>query len=118
MGKFSQLIEKEGETISLYVHSFESSRDGTTNLKESKWATATSITAIVRSQPEETVETALGLVEGESLVILTETQLAEHDVVKWQNRYFDIVKVEDMYFRATLEHYKCTAVRRIEFLGS
>ena len=112
------MISKEGETISRYVHSFESSRDGTTNLKESQWAAAVNITAIVRSQPEATVETALGIVEGETIVILTTTQVVENDVIKWQDKYFDVVMVEDMYFRAKLEHYKCTAVRRIEFLGS
>ena len=117
MTYFQELISKEGENISRYVHSFESSRDGTTNLKESQWAAAASITAVVRSQPEATVETPLGLVEGETIVILTTTQVAEHDVIKWQDKYFDIVMVEDMYFRKTLDYYKATCVRRIEFLG-
>ena len=117
MGYFSEMISKEGETVSRYVHSFESSRDGTTNLKESQWAAATNITAIVRSQPESTVETALGIVEGETIVILTTTQVAENDVIKWQNKYFDVIMVEDMYFRKVLDYYKVTAVRRIEFLG-
>jgi hypothetical protein len=117
MAKFSNLISKEGETISHYVHSFESSRDSVTNLKESKWAAATNITAIVRSQPEALTETPMGVYEAESIVILTETAIAEHDVIKWNNKYYDIVMVEEMWFRKALDYYKGTCVRRIEFLG-
>ena len=118
MTNFSQLISKEGEVIQLYVHSFEQNRDSVTNLKESQYAAAVNITAIVRSQPENTLEVALGIVEGEAIVILTTTQVAEYDVIKWQNKYFDVISVQDMYFRKTLDYYRCTCSRRIEFLGS
>ena len=118
MTYFQELINKEGETLQRYVHTFESSRDSVTNLKESQYAAAVNITAIVRSQPENTLEVALGIVEGEAIVILTTTQVAENDVIKWQNKYWDVLMVEDMYFRKSLDYYKCTCVRRIEFLGA
>lgn len=118
MGKFTELISKEGETVQLYSHSFEASRNGTTKLKESKWAASTDITAIVRSQPETLAEMGVGLYEAETILILTTTAIAEHGVIKWQDKYYDIVMVEDMYFRKALDYYKGTCLRRIEFMGS
>jgi len=118
MTYFQELISKEGETLQLYVHTFETSRDATTNLKESQWAAATNITAIVRSQPETLSETSVGLHEAEVILILTTTAITEHSVIKWQSKYYDIIMVEDMYFRKTLDYYKGTCMRRVEFLGA
>lgn len=117
MGKFTELIAKEGETISLYVHSFESSRDSVTNLKESKWVAATDITAIVRSQPSNKVEEKYGTYDNETIVILTETAVAQYDVVKWNVQFFDVVLVEEIFWHGTRDYYKATCKRRIEFLG-
>ena len=120
MGNYDQVIDKEGETLEHYVHSFESSRDATTNLKESKWATAVNITAIVRSQPSSSDFTGLGTVQVDVIIILTKTDTvpAKHDVVKWNSEYYDVILVEPIFFRKAVNYYKSTCQRRIEFLGS
>ena len=118
LGKFSQVISKEGEIEERYRHWFEDNRDATTNLKESKWTLAGDVTAIVRSQPESLSEMVLGLYEGEVIIILTETEVLERDIIKWQYKYYDVVMVEAMYFRKTLDYYKGTCIRRVEFLGN
>jgi len=118
MTYFTELISKEGETVSHYVHSFESSRDGTTNLKESQWAAAVDLKVQIRSQPEALAEMGIGVYEGEVIVVLSATAISEHDIIKWQNKYFDVLMVEDMYFRKQLDYYKCTCQKRVEFIGS
>ena len=118
MTYFTELIRKEGETVSHYIHSFESSRDSTTNLKESQWAAAVNLTVVIRSQPEALAEMGIGLYEGEVIVILASTAVSEHDIILWQSKYFDVVMVEDMYFRKELDYYKARCQRRVEFLGS
>lgn len=117
---FKQVIAKEGETISYYAHSWESSRDSTTNLKESKWATATNITAVVRSQPSILNEKESGVYEVEYLLILTDpdTALTRLSVIKWQNKYYDIVLVEEIYHKGSLDYYKAHCYERMEFLGA
>lgn len=114
---FDSLISKEGESLSHYVHSFESSRDSTTNLKVSKWATAVNITAVVRSQPSIVNETDLGVYEVEVILVLTETGVARFDVLKWNDKYWDVLYSEEVFMKGTRQYYKCTAQRRIEFLG-
>jgi len=115
---FDQLISKDGETIEHYVHSFETNRDSTTNLKESKWATASEITAVVRTQPKITSYTELGIVELESIIIMTKTAVAQEDVVKWNSKYFDVLGVEEVFFRKSRNYYKATCLQRVEFLGA
>jgi len=115
---FDQLISKEGETISRYVHSFESNRDSTTNLKESQWAAAVDITCVVRTQPKVTEQTELGILELESIVVLTKTAVAQEDVLKWNNKYFDVIGMEEVFFRKVSQYYKVTCIQRMEFLGN
>jgi len=117
---YDQVIDKEGESISHYVHSFETSRDSTTNLKESLWAAATSITAIVRSQPSDIDFDKAGTKQTDIIVILTKTTTvpAKHDIVLWNSGYYDVLMVEPIFFRKTVNYYKSTCQRRVEFLGS
>jgi len=114
------MIDKEGETIEHYVHSFESSRDSTTNLKESQWAAASEVTAIVRSQPSGVNPTEIGTHQVDIIVVLTKTTTvpAKHDVVKWNSVYYDVIMVEPIFFRKTVNYYKSTCQRRVEFLGA
>ena len=118
MGYFDELISKQGETISRYVHSFETSRDSTTNLKVSKWAAAVNVTAVIRSQPAFIDEREEGVHKLEAITVLTKTALAKWDIVKWQDKYFDVVMVEPVYWGSTLQYYKCACQERVEFLGS
>jgi len=113
--KFQQVISKEGETINHYVHSFESSRNSTTNLKVSKWAAAVEITAVVPRFIEEKDFGAHGV---EYLLLLTETAVVRLDVIKWQDRYFDVALVENVYWKGALQYYKCHCYERVEFLGN
>jgi len=115
---FDQLISKDGETISHYVHSFETDRDGTTNLKESKWAAAVSISGVVRTQPKVTEQTELGIMELESIIVLTKTAAVQEDVLKWNNKYFDVTGVEEVFFKGASQYYKATCLQRMEFLGN
>jgi len=118
MSHFKQLISKEGETINHYVHSFETSRDSTTNLKESLWAAAVSITGIVRTQPKTSERTELGIKDLETIVILSETSMAEEDVMGWSSKYYDVMTVEEVFFRKARNYYKATCLQRVEFLGN
>lgn len=114
---FDEMIRKEGETVQHYVHSFEASRDGITNLKESQWAAAVNITAIVRSQPKTVEYTSTGIKSLTTIVVLTKTAVANEDVLKWNSKYFDVVQVEEVFFRNTRQYYKATCVERVEFIG-
>lgn len=115
---YDQVIDKEGEEISHYVHSFESSRDSTTNLKESLWAAAVTITAIVRSQPSSIDFDRVGTKQTDMIVILTKTDVVpvKHDVILWNSDYYDVITVEPIFFRKSVNYYKSTCMRRIEFL--
>jgi len=118
MGYFDDLISKEGETVSHYVHSWETSRDSTTNLKESKWATAVNITVVVRSQPSFVEERELGLHKIDTILILTKTAVVNLDVIKWNNKYFSVIMVEPIYWKSTIQYYRCTCQERLEFIGN
>lgn len=115
---FDSLIAKEGEAVTWYVHSFETSRDATTNLRESKWTSGVSIIAVVRSQPKVISQIELGLVDLEVIILLTKTQLASLDIVKWNGHYFDVLAVEETFFRGKSQYYKATCSERLEFLGN
>jgi len=115
---FTDLLSKEGEDISHYVHSWESSRNSTTNLKVSKWATATTVSVVVRSQPSFVEEREEGVHKLDIILVLTITSLSRLDVIKWQNKYYDILMVEEVFFRGTREYYKATCQERLEFIGN
>ncbi len=122
MSYFSDTISKQGENLSYYAHSYESSRNSTTNLKVSLYAAATTIVGVVRSQPNTITYGESGVFELEIILVLTKTAVAEKDVIKWNNRYYDVELVEDVYWNkrgsSTLQYYKCRCVERIEFLGN
>ena len=100
------------------MHSWETSRNSTTNLKVSKWAAATTISVVVRSQPAIVIESEAGRSKIDTLLILTTTEVSMLDVIEWQSKFYDVIMVEEVYFRSTLEYYKCTCQERLEFLGS
>lgn len=122
MGYFNKTITTQGETLSYYEKTYESGRNATTNLKEIYYATATNITAVVRSQPNSIVYGEEGIYEQEVITILTKTQITEQSVVKWNNKYYDVDIVEDVYWNKrgtpTLQYYKARCIERIEFIGS
>jgi len=119
LSHFDEMLRKgQSETIQHYVHSFESSRDSTTNLKESQWAAAVDITAVVRSQPLTVEYSELGIKDLEVIVVLTKTTIAEEDVLKWSSKYFDVTMVEEAFFRGERNYYKATCFQRVEFLGA
>ena len=115
---FDQLIAKEGETVSHYVHSFESSRNSTTNLKVSKWAAAANLTVVVRSQGKVGGPRVEGLTFLDTIIILTKTAVIPLSVIKWKDRYYDILIVDEQYWKSNLQYYKATCQERLEFLGS
>ena len=117
MTKFKQEIFKYGETVSHYAFSL-GSRNSTTNRKVGQWATATNITAIVRSQPSSSEEKNEGANTMENLILLTETSVPKYSVEKWKDKYYDVILVEEVYWNKTLDYYKLTCVRRLEFLGA
>lgn len=117
-GKFDDTLNKEGETLSYYAHSFEDSRNSTTNLKVSKWAVAVDLKAVVRSQPKMDSPKDLGLNETDTILILTTTAIAKLSVVKYQNKYFDILIVDEQFWKGTRQYYKGLCQRRLEFLGN
>jgi hypothetical protein len=116
--KFEDLLTKEGETLSYYAHSFESSRNSTTNLKVSNWAAATNITAVVRSQGKVDNPKDVALNETDMIVILTTTAITKLSVVKFQNGYYDLLFVEEQFWKGTRQYFKATCMRRLEFLGA
>lgn len=117
MAYFNQLVSKSGETVSHYVHSWETSRDSTTNRKVSKWATAVEITAVVRSQPSMLAEIEAGVHETDYILILTKTAVVRLDVMGWKSKYYDVTFTEEMYWQGTIQYYKCHCIQRLEFLG-
>jgi hypothetical protein len=118
LGKFDDLLSKEGETVSRYVHSWETSRNSTTNLKVSKWASSADITACVRSQAKTSDHKEVGLNFLDSVILLTKTALVALDVMKWNNKYYDVILVEGQFWKGILQYYKVTCQERLEFLGS
>lgn len=118
MGKFDDLLTKEGETVGHYVHSFETSRNSTTNLKVSKWAASVDIKASVRSQSKISDPKDMGLHFLDTVVLLTKTTMAPLDVAKWNNKYYDVLVREEQYWKGVLQYYKVTCQERLEFLGA
>jgi len=119
LSHFDEMLRKgQSETIQHYVHSFESSRDSITNLKESQWAEAVDITAVVRSQPLTVEYSELGIKDLEVIVVLTKSAVAEEDVLLWNSKYFDVIMVEEAFFRGERNYYKATCFQRVEFLGA
>jgi len=118
MGKFQDLLSKEGETVSHYVHSFETSRNTTTNLKVSKWAASVNIKACVRSQSKLSDHKDAGLHFLDHIVLLTETVMNPLDVAKWNSKYYDVLLVEGQFWKGILQYYKITCEERLEFLGA
>jgi len=117
MGYFDNLISKEKESVSQYVHSF-GSRNSTTNLKVSQWAAATSIDVVVRSQPSIVEEREEGIVKFEVILILTKTAVAMKDVILWNSKYYSVTMVEPIYWKSTIQYYRCTCQEMLEFLGN
>lgn len=117
LGKFDDLLSKEGETVSHYVHSLESSRNSTTNLKVSKWAAAVNVTAVVRSQMKTSDILDVAVHSQDSISIMTKTAVARMDVIKWNNKYYDVINVEEQYWKNVLQYYKAICYERLEFLG-
>ena len=117
MGKFDDLLSKEGETVARYVHSW-AARNSTTNLKVSQWAASVDIKACVRSQAMTSDHKESGLNFLDSIILLTKTALVALDVVKWNNKYYDIILVEGQFWKGILQYYKVTCQERLEFLGS
>jgi len=118
MGYFDSLLSKEGENISHYVHSWETSRNSTTNLKESKWAAAVTVNVVVRSQPSITEQKEEGLVQPEIILVLTTTEVIKLDVILWKEKYFDVTMVEEVYWKGTRQYYRARCIERLEFLGN
>ena len=118
MSYFDQLIQKEGESLSLYVHSWESSRNSTTNRKVSKWAAAVNIVGTVRSQPSSIDEGEVGVREMDYILVLTKTVVVRLDVIGWKNKFYDVTLTEEIYWKGTIQYYKCHCIQRIEFLGT
>ena len=118
MSYFDQMIEKEGEALTHYVHSWESSRNSTTNRKVSKWATAVNITGTVRSQQSSIDEGEVGVRETDYILILTKTAVVRLDVLGWKSKFYDVTLTEEIYWKGIIQYYKCHCIQRIEFLGS
>lgn len=118
LGKFDDLLSKEGETVAHYVHSWESSRDTTTNLKVSKWAASVNIKACVRSQSKLPDHKEVGYHFLDSIVLLTKTNIQSLDIVKWNNKYYDVTNNDAQYWKGVLQYYKITCQERLEFLGA
>jgi len=106
------------ENISHYVHSFETSRNSTTNLKVSKWAAATTVSVVVRSQPSFVDVSEVGLHKSEVILVLTTTAVSMLDVILWQEKYYDVMIVEEVYWKGTRQYYRCTCQERLEFIGN
>lgn len=121
MGYFNSTITTQGENLSYYAHSYESSRNSVTNLKVSLYAAATTIVGVVRSQPNSITYGEDGVYELETILVLTKTVVTEKSVIKWNNKYYEVVLVEDVYWSKrgspTLQYYRCKCDERIEFLG-
>jgi len=118
VSRFKQELAKLGETVSYYTHSFEDDRNSTTNRKVSKWAAATDITARVLTQPSSSEEKNEGANTTNSLVFLSDTAMTKYSVIKWANKYYDIILVEEVYWNKVREYYKVTTLQRLEFLGA
>jgi len=112
---WGQIQAKQGETISHYVHSFESSRDSNTNLKLSEWASPVNITAVVRSQPSTVSVISAGILETEVVLILSNTTLAKRDRFSWNSKYWEAVSIDDIFFKGTRQYYKARCVRVVQW---
>jgi hypothetical protein len=118
MGKFDDLLNKEGETVARYVHSWETSRNSTTNLKVSQWAASSNIKACVRSQSKTVDHKDVGYHFLDTIILLTKTALLKKDVMKWNEKYYDVLVVEGQFWKGVLQYYKATCQERLEFLGA
>lgn len=115
---FDSLIEKEGETVSYYAHSFAGSRNSITNLKVSQWAAASDTTVVVRSQPSMVEQREEGLLKFEVILILTKTAVAMKDVILWNSKYYEVIMVEPVYWKSTIQYYRCRCQECLEWLGN
>jgi len=117
MGKFKEEINRLGETVSYYAFSL-GNRNSTTNRKVGQWTAAADLRVRVLTQPSSVEEKNEGCNTTESLVFLSEAQMTKHSVIKWQDKYYDIIMVEEVYWNRARDYYKATTVRRLEFLGA
>ena len=66
--------------------------------------------------------TEVGLSKLELILVLTEATVNELDVIKWNNKYYDVLLVEDVYWAVkgtpTLQYKRCTCQELLEFLGA
>ena len=63
-------------------------------------------------------EGTVGAYENDYLLILTKTAVVRLDVLKWQDKYYDVLLVEEMYWKGIIQYYKCHCNQRLEFLGN
>jgi len=111
---WSQLEAKQGKTIQRYVHSF-SDRDSATKLKPSTWATPVDIGAVIRSQPNSVSIIPGGILEMEPILILTDTAIVKRDRFKWDDKYFEAISIDKVFFKGTLQYYKAMCMRLMEW---
>ena len=94
------------------------SRNSTTNLKVSQWAAAADTVVVVRSQPSMVEEREEGLFKFEVILILTKTAVGMLDVILWNSKYYSVTMVDPVYWKSTIQYYKCTCQERLEFIGN
>jgi len=111
---WAQIEAKQGETISRYVHSFGTA-DSVTKLKPSTWAAPTTIRAAVRSQPGAVELISAGIFEKEVIVVLTDTTVSKRDRFAWNSKYWEVVVLDEVWFKGTKQYYKCTCVEVVQW---